>query len=198
MNATSRSPRRKVVDRKPSRGQASPAPPPPPPPRGGVRNLSPADRADAAALSRAIDEANAALPEEERENQRTRIGPAKLARFAESFGGSAHAAQWSYYKNAHLRMPVVDKLIAALYFRKRPQDLFAWQFAELTSMPPLKSADDVPLALLQQMVISAAHASLKSPGQQALLSDLLKSFLIAAPHQREAIVKSAQEIIGFG
>jgi hypothetical protein len=147
MNATSRIPRLKVVERKKSSRQKSRDPSS----SAKKRPLTDLEQRDADGLNRVIADYNNRLGLE----GRAKIGAAQLARMSAALGGSSFATQWTAYLNSRRAIPWVDKLIVSLKFPEySPCDIFPSliPFAEVMRRPARPSEVPVQRGALEELL----------------------------------------------
>lgn len=97
--------------------------------------LSALDRIDCESFAHAVERAN--VGRAGRKGRNAKISDPYLARIARPLGGSGYAQQWWRYRHSRKPMPLIDKMIAAMVFEMRPQDLFpSWRFSVLTPVAP--------------------------------------------------------------
>lgn len=163
MNATSRIPRPRVAEKRNLR-----------PSKKGP-TVTGSDLEDSHALQRAIDFANRRL------QGHRRISDAHIAQFAALLGGAKHPQQWMDYRNGRRRIPARDKVIAALFLQKLPENIFAsWEKAIL---PVLMQV----IAFSAQMAVS--HGGLESLGK------LLQEIATAPAEQRDVMLAKIGELL---
>lgn len=132
MNAISRTPRPRVVDKKSVRT-----------PKKGL-TLTELDLQDCADLKRAVDLKNRGR------SGREKITDVTLAKYAGAHGGSRHPQAWADYRKGKRHIPQRDKMLGSLCLRKLPEDVFtSWERAILPLLMQV-------VAFATQMSVSAA------------------------------------------
>jgi hypothetical protein len=163
MNATSRNPRPHVVDKKIVRpGKKGPT----------VKGNRLQDNV---ALQRALTVANHG-----REGH-DRISDNDLAQYARPLGGAKNGQQWMDYRNGNRRIPPRDKLIAALFLHKAPEEVFpSWE-------KPI-------LPMLMQVIAFAAQLAISHDGQESL-GKLLQGIAGEGAEHREALLRKIRDLL---